>query len=282
MRTKTKSLLILFFAMSTLVPLTHAAGGAKLMHMDVDLSNTTSLQRGARIFSNYCMGCHSAEYMRYNRMGRDLGIPDDVLEKNFLFGDATAGRRQQFFHLDDEKAREHCRNVLEQNFLFGDAKAGETMTIAMDKSDAERFWVAVPPDLSVIARSRGADYLYTYFKTFYLDDTRPFGVNNLVVKNVSMPHVLWDLQGMQALDMHDSEDGEHHNPTFEDLKLVIPGSQTPEEYDQTIKDLVNFLVYMGEPIQLERKKMGLWVMLYLILFAAVAYLLKKEYWRDVH
>ncbi len=244
---KPGSLLALFFVL--LAPVAHAAGGAKLMHIDVDLSDETSLQRGARIVANYCMGCHSAEYMRYNRMGKDLGISDAVLE---------------------------------QNFIFDDAKVGETMTIAMDKGDALRYWGVVPPDLSVIARSRGADYLYTYFKTFYVDDSRPFGVNNLVVKNVSMPHVLWDLQGMQALDVSHDGEGTHHTPTYEDLKLITPGTQSPEKYDQTIKDLVNYLVYMSEPIQLERKKIGVWVMLYFILFAVVAYMLKKEYWRDVH
>jgi ubiquinol-cytochrome c reductase cytochrome c1 subunit len=227
-----------------------AAGGAHLMKMDVDLSDEVSLQRGARIFANYCLSCHAAEYMRYNRMGKDLGISDEILEKNFIFNN--------------------------------DVKTGETMQITLKDEDANRFWGVVPPDLSVIARSRGADYLYTYFKTFYLDESRPFGVNNLAMHNVGMPHVLWELQGMQALEKHESEDGKHHSPTFEDLKLVTPGMLTPEEYDQTVKDLVNFLVYMGEPIKLNRYKIGFWVMLYLIVFVIVAYMLKKEYWRDVH
>lgn len=249
MKMKLLNLVLTMLMLALMVPAVNAAGGARLMHMDVDLSNEASLQRGARIVANYCMGCHSAEYMRYNRMGEDLGISEEVLE---------------------------------ENFIFGDAKIGETMTIAMDKSDAVRYWGVLPPDLSVIARSRGADYLYTYFKTFYLDESRPFGVNNLVLKNASMPHVLWDLQGMQALEKVARGDGIHHTPTFEDLKLVTPGTQTPEEYDQTIKDLVNYLVYISEPVQLERKKIGIWVMLYLLLFAGVTYLLKKEYWRDVH
>lgn len=249
MKMKPLKLMLAVFVLVSTLPSANAAGGARLMHMDVDLSDQASLQRGARIVANYCMGCHSAEYMRYNRMGEDLGISDEVLE---------------------------------ENFIFGDAKVGETMTIAMDKSDAVRYWGVLPPDLSVIARSRGADYLYTYFKTFYLDESRPFGVNNLVLKNSSMPHVLWDLQGMQALETVAQEDGIQKPPSFEDLKLVTPGTQTPEEYDQTIKDLVNYLVYMSEPIRLERKKIGIWVMLYLLLFAGVAYMLKKEYWRDVH
>ena len=249
MNMKFLNLILTMFTLVVLIPSANAAGGAKLMHMDVDLSDQASLQRGAKMVANYCMGCHSANYMRYNRMGEDLGISEEVLEKNFI---------------------------------FSDAKIGETMTIAMDKSDAVRYWGVVPPDLSVIARSRGADYLYTYFKTFYLDESRPFGVNNLTLKNASMPHVLWDLQGMQALEKVTNEEGIQHTPTFEDLKLVTPGTQTPEEYDQTIKDMVNYLVYMSEPIRLERKKIGVWVMLYLIFFAAVAYMLKKEYWRDIH
>ena len=245
-----KRMLYVLLTVCIFTPFTaHAAGGAKLMHMDVDLSDMAALQRGASTFANYCMGCHSAEYMRYSRMGEDLGISEDILKTNFM---------------------------------FGDQKAGETMTIAMDKLDAERFWGVLPPDLSVIARSRGPDYLYTYLKTFYRDETRPFGVNNLVLKNASMPHVLWDLQGMQALDLPTEEEGVHHTPTYEDLKLVTPGTQSVEEYDQTIQDLVNYLVYMGEPIKLERSKIGIWVMLYLVIFAVVAYLLKKEYWRDIH
>ncbi len=248
---KTMKRALYFILTLTLVtPVTaFAAGGAQLMHMDVDLSDRESLQRGARTFANYCLSCHAASYMRYNRMGEDLGIADSVLN---------------------------------ENFIFGDAKVGDTMTVPIDKAAGERYWGVLPPDLSVIARSRGPDYLYTYFKTFYVDDSRPFGVNNLVVKNVSMPHVLWSMQGMQRLDVSDHKDGTHHAPTYADLQLISPGTQSEEEYDQTIKDLVNYLVYMGEPVKLYRSKIGIWVMLYLFIFAAVAYLLKKEYWRDVH
>jgi ubiquinol-cytochrome c reductase cytochrome c1 subunit len=226
-----------------------AAGGSKLMHMEVDLSNETSLQRGAKTFVNYCLSCHSAAYMRYNRMGEDIGISDDVLKTNFM---------------------------------FGTDKVGDTMKIAMSASDAKIFFGVTPPDLSVIARSRGSDWLYSYFKTFYVDESRPFGVNNLTFKDVSMPHVLWKLQGIQRLTQSDHIDGAHHIPSYENLELITPGSQTEEEYDQTVRDLVNFLVYVGEPIKLKRKKIGVWVMLYLFIFAIITYLLKKEYWRDVH
>jgi len=219
------------------------------MHMDVDLSNQTSLQRGAKTFTNYCLSCHSAAYMRYSRMGKDLGITDDVLKRNFM---------------------------------FGTDKVGSTMTIAMRKTDAEKFFGVAPPDLSVIARSRGANWLYTYFKTFYVDDTRPFGVNNLIFKDVGMPHVLWQLQGQQRLGHQNTEDGVHHSPSFEDLELISEGSQNAAEYDRTVRNLVNFMVYLGEPIKLKRTKIGVWVMLYLLIFMVVAYLLKQEYWRDIH
>ena len=226
-----------------------AGGGAELMHMKVDLSNNASLLRGAKTFNNYCLSCHSAAYMRFNRMGKDLGIAEDVLKTNFM---------------------------------FGTDKVGDTMTISMRKADSVNFFGVVPPDLSVIARSRGADWLYTYFKTFYIDASRPFGGNNLVFKDAAMPYVLWQLQGMQRLTHVDTGDDAQHSPTYEDLELITPGIQTEEEYDRTVRDLVNFMVYLGEPIKMKRGKVGFWVMLYLLLFMFVAYLLKKEYWRDVH
>jgi ubiquinol-cytochrome c reductase cytochrome c1 subunit len=239
-----KIIFILFFIISTSV--SAAGGSANLMHMDVDLSNQTSLQRGAATFVNYCMSCHSANYMRYNRLGKDLGISEDVLKTNFM---------------------------------FGTDKVGDQMTIAMREADAEKYFGVAPPDLTLIARSRGADWLYTYLKTFYVDESRPFGVNNLTFKDVGMPNVLWQLQGTQRLNTH-SEDG--HHTGYEDLELIKEGSQSAEEFDQTVTDLVNFLVYMAEPVKLKRHKIGAWVMLYLFVLLVITYLLKKEYWRDVH
>ena len=161
------------------------------MHMEVDLSDQTSLQLGARTFVNYCLGCHSAAYMRYNRMGKDLGISDEVLKTNFM---------------------------------FGTDKVGSTMTNALRKEDAINFFGGIaPPDLSVIARARGADWLYSYFKSFYIDETRPFGVNNLAFKDVGMPHVLWQLQGMQRLNKPEQSGGAQHSPGYEDLQLITPG-----------------------------------------------------------
>tara|TARA_R110000782_G_scaffold88440_1_gene170645 strand:+ start:640 stop:1389 length:750 start_codon:yes stop_codon:yes gene_type:complete len=238
-----------FILLMTISASVSAAGGAKLLHMEVDLSNQESLQRGAKTFVNYCLSCHTAAYMRYNRMGQDLGISEDVLKSNFM---------------------------------FGTDKVGDTMTVAMTNADSLRFFGVSPPDLSVIARARGADWLYSYFKTFYVDKSRPFGVNNLTFKDVGMPHVLWELQGAQRLNHIESEDGAHHSPTYADLEIITPGTQSEAEYDQTIQDLVNFMVYLGEPIKLKRGKIGVWVLMYLFVFMIVAYMLKKEYWRDVH
>ncbi len=227
-----------------------ATSESKLMHMDVDLSDQQSLQRGAKIFVNYCLSCHSAAYMRYNRMGEDLKISDDILKKNLM---------------------------------FGADKVGDVMNISMRHEDSINYFGVAPPDLSVIARSRGPDWLYTYFQTFYVDDSRPFGINNLVYKDVAMPHVLWELQGMQRL-VHLEETGSvYYNPNYKNsLELVTTGKQTEKEYDRTVRDLVNYLVYIGEPIKLKRTKIGVWVMFYLFIFLVVAYMLKKDYWQDIH
>lgn len=229
-----------------------AAGGDNehMMHANVDLSNQKSLQRGASVFVNYCMGCHSASYMRYNRIAEDLDITEDVLK---------------------------------ENLMFGTDKPGDTMTIAMSKQDGEQYFGVAPPDLSVTARSRGADWLYTYFMTFYRDPSRPLGVNNLAFKDVGMPHVLWQLQGWQQPIYEEvvNEAGKTVQK-IAGLELGTPGEQSPEEYEQTVSDLVNFMVYLGEPIQLKRKKIGGWVLAYLFVFLLITYLLKKEFWRDVH
>jgi len=217
---------------------------------DVDVTDKASLQRGARIFMNYCMGCHSAAYMRYNRMGKDLGIEDSILQSNLMF--ATE-------------------------------KSGDTMTIAMQKGDAEKFFGTAAPDLSVIARSRGADWLLTYFMTFYRDDSRPFGVNNLAFKDVAMPHVLWELQGIQkpVFKTVVTEDGMQHE-VIDHLELETPGILDGGEYQNTVNDLVNFLVYVGEPAQIQRKNMGVIVILYLLVLLVIVYMLKQEYWKDIH
>ena len=209
-----------------------------------DVSNIASLQRGARNFVNFCMGCHSAQYVRYNRLAEDLGISDDQM-------------------ID--------------NLMFAAEKPQETMTIAMPESDAQRWFGQAPPDLSLVARSRGTDYLYTFLRTFYLEEGSPTGVNNLVLANASMPHVLWELQGEQRL-VEETDEAGHK---VQRLELVRPGRMSPEDYDQFVKDLVNFLDYVGEPMQLERIRLGGWVIAFLLVFGLFAYLLKVEIWKDI-
>ncbi|MBT9589793.1 MAG: cytochrome c1 [Thiobacillus sp.] len=210
----------------------------------VNLSDQDSLQRGARLFVNYCLNCHSASSMRYTRL-QDLGLTEEQIK---------------------------------ENLLFAAEKPGETMKVGMDKKDAKTWFGATPPDLSVIARSRGADWLYTYLRSFYRDDSRPTAWNNAVFDKVGMPHVLWDLQG-EMVAVHKKE-GEHE--VIERLELVKPGSVTLAEYDAMVGDLVNYLVWMGEPEQLKRKQLGLIVLAFLAFFFVVAYYLKKEFWKDVH
>lgn len=232
-----------------------AAEGDMPYEFAPDLSDQSALQRGARTFVNYCLTCHSASYMRFNRMGEDLGIPDSVLL---------------------------------ENFMFGTDKVGDTMEIAMTPESANQYFGIVPPDLSVTARSRGAEWLYNYLMTFYLDPSKPSGVNNLVFRDVAMPHVLWELQGWQEA-VYEEGTGEDGLPssTITELRLVEepadkPAAYQDESYEQTVGDLVNFMVYLGEPIQLKRKSLGVWVILYLVFLLVIVYFLKKEYWKDVH
>ena len=241
---------IFLIALVTALPVWAAGDEGVSMHMNVNLTDKKSLQRGARIFVNYCLSCHSADYMRYNRLGKDLGITE---------------------------------RVLKENFMFGTDKTGDTMTIAMTKADGEKYFGVAPPDLSVTARARGADWLYTYFMTFYRDKSRPLGVNNLAFKDVGMPHVLWELQGWQRpVYSNDTDASGNTVKVIDSLELETEGSLSADEYEQTIRDLVNFLVYLGEPIQLKRYSIGVWVIMYLFVLLIVVYVLKREYWRDVH
>ncbi len=228
---------------------TYAATGGDLMHADVDLGNRASLQRGARTFVNYCVSCHSAGYARYSRVATDLGIPESVV----------AG-----------------------SMMFTTEKVGDTMQVAMRKEDGEAWFGVAPPDLSVVARARGADWLTTFLSTFYLDPKRPTGVNNLAFKDTAMPHVLWELQGLKRPSTETRVEGGQEITHITGLETVSAGLESDEAYAGTVRDLVNFLVYLGEPAKLVRYKIGFWVMLFLFGFFWIAYLLKKEYWRDVH
>lgn len=245
-----KIIVALMFLVLPALSLASGGEGYPLQKAPIDPHNKASLQNGAKLFVNYCMGCHSLEHQRYNRMARDIGLTEEQVK---------------------------------DNLIFTGAKVGDLMKNAMPKAEAKHWFGVVPPDLTLIARSRGADYLYTYLQTFYLDPTRPFGVNNAAFPNAGMPHVLWELQGMQKpiYEVHKDHDG-HESKVLKDFELVQPGSMSPPEFKEAMVDLVNFLSYVGEPIQLERQRIGVWVVLFLILATVVFYLLKKEYWKDVH
>ena len=210
----------------------------------IDLADKESLQRGARIFINHCLNCHSASYMRYTRL-QDLGLTEDQIK---------------------------------ENLMFAAEKPGETMDVAMTKADAKAWFGATPPDLTVISRSRGADWLYTYMRSFYRDDSRPTGWNNLVFDKVGMPHVLWSLQG-EMVPVYKKVDG---HDVIDRLELAKPGSVTLAQYDAMMSDLVNYLVWMGEPAKMQRQQLGLLVLGFLAVFFVVAYYLKKEFWKDIH
>ncbi len=240
-----------------------AAENMKLDRMPVDVNpnDPVSLQRGAQVYVNYCMGCHSAAYMRYNRL-TDLGLTEQQIR---------------------------------DNLIFTGAKVGELMTIGMAPKDAKQWFGAPPPDLTVIARSRsssagsGADWLYTYLRGFYRDPSRPTGWNNTVFPNVVMPHMLYQLQGEQVLKtevrLQPRGSGKKEDALkIEVQKLVLekPGTMTPVEYDRLAADLVNFLVYMSEPVKHFRQQLGIYVLMFLGVLFVLAYALKKEFWKDVH
>jgi ubiquinol-cytochrome c reductase cytochrome c1 subunit len=225
-----------------------SSAGLKLDRAPVDLHNLPSLQRGAQVFVNYCLNCHSANYMRYNRLS-DLGLSEEQIRANLM--------------------------------LAAD-KVGETMMVAMRGKDAAQWFGVAPPDLTVIARSRGADWLYTYLRDFYRDPTRATGWNNHIFPSVAMPHVLVHLQGVQVLKMQEGTDAHGHKTQIPRLVLQTPGTLTPVQYDQLVGDLVNYLVYMGEPAGMSRVQIGIAVLLFLAVFIIVSWLLKRAYWKDVH
>jgi ubiquinol-cytochrome c reductase cytochrome c1 subunit len=224
-------------------------GGIALQPAGTDIKNTESLQRGARDFMNYCSGCHSLKYLRFNRLGTDLKIPESELAANLM---------------------------------FTSDKTFDTINSAMPK-DSEAWFGKQPPDLSLIARARGTDYLYSYMKGFYVDKTRPWGVNNLYLPSAAMPDVLAQLHGLQKPVFKNVPD-EHGSArmVLVGVESMTPGALKPEEYDQFVRDIVNFLDYAGEPVKDKRQSMGVFVTLFLLVFFVFAYLLKKEYWKDVH
>lgn len=229
-----------------------SGGGIHLDEANIDVSNKEAIQRGAKTFVNYCLSCHAAAYMRYNRLGADAGITNEQLKANMIFTRNKKGEQ---------------------------TKVGELMKVAMTADYAKEAFGTKVPDLTVISRSRGADWLYTYLRTFYKDTSRPTGHNNKAFPDVGMPNVLWELQGVQEAEIHVDEHGTKH---IEKLTITEPGTMTKSEFDGLVHDLVTYLVYMGEPVQEERKTIGAWTLGFLFLFFIVAYMLKKEYWKDVH
>jgi ubiquinol-cytochrome c reductase cytochrome c1 subunit len=224
--------------------------GMELQHSGTDIDNVESLQRGARNFMNYCSGCHSLKYVRYSRMGTDLHIPETELVKNLM---------------------------------FTTDKVFDGVNIAMSKTDSEGWFGKQPPDLSLMARERGVDYIYSFLKGFYVDHARIWGVNNLYLPNVAMPDVLASLQGLQKPVFKNEPDAnDSARMVLVDVESMSPGSMKPEEYDQFVRDIANFLDYAGEPVKAKRQSMGVFITLFLLVFFVFAYLLKKEYWKDVH
>ncbi len=245
-------------------------------HIEVDANNQASLQSGAKMYMNYCMGCHALQYARYERTANDMGVPIELFNGNLKF-EGMSGQ------------------------IAGAAKIGDLMENAMSEDMAKRWFGAAPPDLTLVARARGTNWLYTYLRNFHADPSRPYGVNNKVFKDVGMPHVLLELQGMTECapgPVHAAnggikrdeqtgkeelfgEDGKAHNPCGR-LAIVEAGKMNPQEYDQAVYDLVNFLAYVAEPMAEDRKRIGIYVLLFIALFFVFTYLLNREYWKDVH
>lgn len=242
----------LILILSLLVPsLTLAAGGSNV-HLDeanIDLTDKASLQHGAKLFMNYCFGCHSTQYQRYQRVADDLGIPSDLMEENLM--------------------------------VVG-GKIGDLMENAIDDKQAAKWFGATPPDLTLVARVRGVDWLYTYLRTFYTDESRPFGVNNVVFPSVGMPHVLEELQGVPTKVVETQVVNGEEKEVIVGVEVDGSGEMSTDEYDDAVRDLVSFLAYSAEPIALERQRIGYWVLGFLVIFLIISYLLKKEFWRDVH
>ncbi len=225
-----------------------AAEGGKTLQAGNDLGDRGSLQRGAQLYMNYCSGCHALKYLRYSRMAEDLGLSEEEVMNNLNFTGVPIG---------------------------------EPVPVTMPKAQAEKWFGKMPPDLSLIARVRGSDWIYTYLKSFYLDPSRPLGWNNTLFPNASMPNPLWEMQGLQHA-VHGKPESPGADAPVIGLQLAQPGTLAPAQYDQAVRDITNFLEYAGEPAALKREKLGVWVILFLALLTFLAYLLKKEYWRDVH
>ncbi len=243
-----RSITVLAMVLSMLAaPIVWASSATSLPSANTSLSDVGSLQNGAKHFFNYCSGCHSLKLMRYSRIAADLGLTEEQVMKNFNFTGA--------------------------NF-------GEQIPASMKPTDGKVWFGAAPPDLSLMARAKGVDYIYNYLKSFYLDPSRPLGWNNTVFPNASMPNALWELQGVQTASFKAAEHG--GEIAFDTFEMHQPGRLNAAEFDGVARDIANFLQYAAEPAALQRKTVGVWVLLFLSLFTLLAWLLKQEYWKDVH
>jgi len=246
-------LLPVFLACSSIGAAQASEGGIPWDKAPINTTDLGSLQNGAKLFVNYCLNCHSAAFMRYNRL-RDIGLTEQQIK---------------------------------DNLMFTTEKVGDTMKANIDPKMAKEWFGAVPPDLTVIARSRaghqgtGADYLYTYMRTFYVDESRPTGWNNLAFPNVGMPHVLWELQGMRKPVFQKVEQHGHEAEVFKGWEQLTPGTLTTAQYDREVADLVNYLQWMGEPAQNQRVRLGVWVLLFLAVYTVITWRLNAAYWKDV-
>lgn len=233
-------------------PVFAAGSGAELLKADINPGKLNSLQRGARNFMNYCSGCHSAQYVRFNTIGKDLELSDEQLV---------------------------------DNLMFNAEKTFEPIVAAMSAADGERWYGKAPPDLSLMARAKGADYVYSFLMGFYLQEGSPTGVDNLYLPGTSMPHVLWDLQGYQRAIFSEHTENGVTTKHFDGFEQVTEGHVTQalaDDYEEFVRDTVNFLAYVAEPIRADRRKIGTWVIMYLLVFLIIAYMLKKQVWKDVH
>ena len=250
-----KTLLVLLAAVMLMPMLATASSGAHLYEAPIDINDKESLRRGAQAFGDYCYSCHAASFMRFNRIAKDLEMSEEDV-------------RSMLIHTRGKKG--------------APTKIGDLMKVSMTDDYAKEAFGTAVPDLSLTARARGADWVYTYLRSFYVDEYRPTGFNNTVFPDVGMPHVLWSLQGLQepvykTVTHHDVEVEE-----LDHLKSIQPGKLSKVEYDVFLGDLTNFMVYLAEPVQVERRSLGWKVLLFLIVFFGFAYALKKEYWKDVH
>jgi len=254
MKMYTKIFFAIIFAINSNSIFAAGGGGSHEKYafgkVKIALKNKASLQRGAKYFVNYCLSCHPAQHSRYKRVADDLGISEELMV---------------------------------ENLIFTGQKFGDLMTVAMKREDAQAWFLGVdPPDLSTHVRAIGPQAVYEYLKSFYIDESRPFGVNNIHLPNTAMPHVLVELQGVQKVVYKMHEENDKKTKVFDEFIIDEPGVLDKEEYNQVVVDIVNFLAYLSEPAQLVRKKIGVGVLFFLAILGVLAYFMKRNYWKDVH